>query len=171
MSRTPPPLLIRLKRHADGSASITCTRADGSVTWQRQKGQLGMVFPPHDLTHFAVETVLGYSRGFYGLVADGWEINDFAPPFPRGDIPAEAREVEMLVGSFDGERRNFAHWTAMEFNDHTAMRVSALPPSKVIAVRRLTDEELATVRARRAELLGRWNSLRGGESLELTFVR
>ena len=55
-----PDLAIRLKRHSDGSASLTCTRADGSVTWQRQRGQLGMVFPSHDLTHFAVETALGY---------------------------------------------------------------------------------------------------------------
>ena len=50
-----PGLTIRLKRHPDGSASLTCTRADGSVTWQRQQGQLAIVFPPHDLTHFAID--------------------------------------------------------------------------------------------------------------------
>ena len=50
-----PKLNIRLKRHPDGSASITLTRADGTVTWQRQKGSLAMVFPSHDLAHYAVE--------------------------------------------------------------------------------------------------------------------
>ena len=62
-------LAIRLKRHTDGSASLTLTRTDGSVTWQRQLGQTGNVFPPHDITHYAVETTLGYEHGFFGLVA------------------------------------------------------------------------------------------------------
>ena len=49
------------------------SRFDSSdtATVQRQKGSLGLVFPPHDLTHFAIETELGYTGGFYGLVADG----------------------------------------------------------------------------------------------------
>src|SRR5215207_7563384 len=68
-----PRLTIRIKKNADGTAALTCTRADGSVTWQRQQGTQGMFFPRHDLTHFAVETVLGHRRGFYGLVADGWD--------------------------------------------------------------------------------------------------
>ena len=90
-----PSLSIHLKRHADGSASITLTRADGTVTWQRQKGKLALVFPPHDLTHYAVETTLGYQHAFYGLVADGWDISDFAAPWPRGPVPGEGREVEL----------------------------------------------------------------------------
>ena len=89
----PADLVIRIKRHADGAASLSCTRADGSVTWQRQGGKLGAVFPPHDLTHFAVETTLGYRHAFFGLVADGWEIADFAAPWPRGRVPDDATEV------------------------------------------------------------------------------
>src|SRR6059058_3092224 len=87
-------MLIRFKRHPDGSASLTCVRGDGTSTWQRQQGQLGLVFPPHDLTHYAVETTLGYRHGFYGLIEDGWNIEDFAKPWPRGPIPDEAQEVE-----------------------------------------------------------------------------
>ncbi|MDF2775439.1 MAG: hypothetical protein K0S86_4940, partial [Geminicoccaceae bacterium] len=70
-------LRIRIKKNADGSAALTCIRADGSVTWQRQEGAQGRFFPRHDLTHFAVETTLGHRRGFYGLVAEGWNITDF----------------------------------------------------------------------------------------------
>lgn len=73
----------------DGSATLTCTRSDGSVTWQRQTGQQGLVFPAHDLTHLAVETTMGYARGFYGLIAADWEIADFAAPWPRG--PSQRR--------------------------------------------------------------------------------
>ena len=48
-------LTIRIKKNTDGSAALSCTRADGSVTWQRQVGAQGRFFPLHDLTHSAVE--------------------------------------------------------------------------------------------------------------------
>jgi hypothetical protein len=72
-----PELIIRLKKQSDGSAALACIRADGSSTWQRQTGAQGRFFPRHDLTRYAVETVLGHRRGFYGLVAEGW---DAVPP-------------------------------------------------------------------------------------------
>jgi hypothetical protein len=171
----PPDLLIRLKRRPDGSASLTCTRRDGTTTWQRQQGQLGWVFPPHDLTHYAVETTLGYRHAFYGLIADGWEIADFAKPWPRGPIPPEAVEVERIVGCFDAERLNMAHWSAAEFNAHATQAVAAhrmvKPAAPSLAPRLLTAAELTAVRACRADLLARWGALQPGETLELAFVR
>ena len=166
-----PDLTIRLKRHADGSASLTLTRADGAVTWQRQKGSLGMVFPPHDLTHYAVESALGYDHGFYGLVADGWDITDFAHPWPRGTIPQEAREVELIVGFFDSERRSVDHWHAKEFNAHAVRFVEAGKYAGVIAPPRLTDEDIARVRAVRDEVLAQWFAIEPGNALELVFDR
>src|SRR2546430_3915906 len=83
-------LLIRIKKKSDGSAALSCLRPDGSVTWQRQNGQQGRFFPLHDLTHYAVEAVLGHARGFYGLVAEGWYLADFGNPWPRGPLPPEA---------------------------------------------------------------------------------
>ena len=163
-------LTIRLKRHPDGSASITCTRADGTVTWQRQNGQLGAVFPPHDLTHFAVETTLGYRAGFYGLLADGWDIADFAAPWPRGEIPSEAREVELIVGCLDSERRSIDRWSAADFNAHARMYVSATRFA-TMHVPELTDEQLDAIRSTRNALLSRWNAVPAGESLELRFER
>src|SRR5947209_15695669 len=97
-------LLIRIKKKGDGSAALSCLRADGSVTWQRQKGQQGRFFPLHDLTHYAVETVLGHTRGFYGLVAEGWDLTDFGSPWPRGPLPPEALVSEFIVGFLDRER-------------------------------------------------------------------
>ncbi|HEX9484047.1 MAG TPA: hypothetical protein VF929_05680 [Gemmatimonadaceae bacterium] len=161
-------LHIRLKRHADGSASITCTRGDGTVTWQRQKGQLGAVFPPHDLTHYAVETTLGCRSAFYGLMADGWEIGDFAAPWPRGELSEEAREVELFVGCLDTERRQLTRWTAEELNAHARVAVSASRFSG-LRHRELTDDQLQAIRALRDDLLRRWHALSAGESLELMF--
>jgi len=169
-------LTIRFKRHPDGSASLTCVRRDGSATWQRQKGALGAVFPPHDLTHYAVETTLGYRHGFYGLIADGWNIEDFAKPWPRGPIPDEAQEVELIVGFFDTERRSITVMTEAEFNDHAERFVAAQRSRKGmssvgIAPPRLTQAQIDAVRQFRAGLLGRWAQLSAGDTLELPFDR
>lgn len=164
-----PDLKIRLKRRADGSAAITCEREDGTTTWQRQEGTIGQVFPAHDLTHYSVETTFGYTQGFFGLVADGWEISDFAKPWPRGPIPQEAQEVELLVGLLDMQRRMLADWNAEEMLDQGRLYVASrgdrasLPP--------LTDERLDKVKRLRAEVFAKWASIEPGDSLELLFQR
>lgn len=169
-----PDLLIQFKRHGDHATSLTCTRRDGSVTWQRFDGPTAMVFPGHDLTHFAVETVLGFRRGFYGLLTEGWDIRDFAKPWPRGEIPDDAREVELIVGFFDSDRRQGDAWTAAEFAAHAELfigaaraRGKAVPPR----TRVLTDDDLERVRAVRDGLLARWHRLGEGEALALEFRR
>ena len=166
-------MLIRFKRHPDGSASLTCVRDDGTSTWQRQNGSLGMVFPPHDLTHYAVETTPGYANGFYGLVAQGWEIGDFAKPWPRGPIPEEAREVELIVGFFDTERRSLEQMSEAEFNEHAERYVAAQKSTKdpsLGAAPRLSAEQIDAVRAVRGDLLRRWRALAPGGALELEFA-
>jgi hypothetical protein len=166
-------LILRFKRHADAT-SLTCTRRDGSTTWQRFDGPTAMVFPGHDLTHYAVETALGFRFGFYGLLADGWEIRDFAAPWPRGEIPDEAREVELIVGFFDSDRRHGSAWTAAEFEAHAELfigaakaRGKAVPPR----TRVLTDADIAEVRAVRDPLLAQWYALGVGEDMALEFQR
>lgn len=165
-------MIVRFKRHPDGSGSLTCVRDDGTSTWQRQNGSLGMVFPPHDLTHYAVETTLGYASGFYGLIAQGWDIGDFAKPWPRGPIPVEAQEVELIVGFFDTERRSLTRLTEAEFNDHANRYVAArrsLKGGSLGAAPRLTVAQIEAVRTVREDLLGRWRALGPGEAFELEF--
>lgn len=167
----PVDLRIRLKRHSDDSASLTLTRADGTVTWQRQMGSIGMVFPPHDLTHFAVETQLGYAGGFFGLVADGWELGDFAAPWARGAIPEEARVVELIVGFFDAERRSVDRWSALAFNEHAELYVAGSKAAARIDAPVLSDDDIDRVRVARDALLARWSALAPGGSMELEFQR
>ena len=166
-------LHLRLKRHTDGSASLTCTRRDGSVTWQRQNGPTALVMPAHDLTHFAVESTLGFRRGFYGLLTEGWEITDFAKPWPRGPIPDEALVVELIVGFLDAERRQGAAMTAaafqMQAEQYVASRV-AVGKKMPNGLRPLTDDELARVRARRDDLLAHWADVPVGGALDLDFA-
>lgn len=166
-----PELLIRITKGTDGSAALSCTRADGSITWQKQNGQRGAVLPQHDLTHYVIESELGYRSGFYGVVADGWKISDFAAPWPRGAIPTEAREVELLVGFFDTERRSMDQWTSTQFNEHAVRYVSAGKHAGVITPPTLTDEQISRVRQARDALLSRWFEVIPGGALEIEFSR
>jgi hypothetical protein len=87
-------LVIQIKKKTDGSAALSCRRGDGSVTWQGQDGQQGRFFPLHDLTHYAVETVLYHPRGLSG-----------APPPVVTD--------EDLNKVRDKRRELFARWAAL----------------------------------------------------------
>ena len=156
-------LRVCLTKHADGRAVLRCVREDGSVTWQRQQGRSAGFFPLHDLTHFAVESVLGARRAFYGLIAEGWDIEDTTGKGSRGALPPEALAIERLVGALDLERAGSAFWSAAELNAH-CFGTEASAESRVI-----TDDNLARIRSRISELLAQWAALPGGQSLEVSF--
>jgi hypothetical protein len=164
-----PDLIIRIKKKTDGGAALSCTRADGSVTWQRQEGQFGTFFPLHDLTHYCVESVIGFRRGFYGLLAEGWDISDFAKSGARGPIPGEARLVETIVGYFDLEQRTGVHGTADEYNERiqTTCADNRYRPTAF----RLTDRHIAAVRERREQVFAEWRALEPGETMNVEFNR
>lgn len=163
-----PDLLIRIKKRTDGAAALSCLRADGSVTWQRQEGTHGRFFPIHDLTHYVVETVLGHRRGFFGLVAEGWDITDFGPPWPKGRFPDDMDPSELIVGFLDAERAGGVEWTADDFNDKAALYFAQ---HRMSSTCRISVEALERIRARRAELAGQWRALPAGDTLELVFDR
>jgi len=147
-------LTIQIAKRADGVGVLNCMREDGSVTWQKQARNAAH-FSLHDLTHYAVEKSLGYRRGFFGLIAEGWEIDETTGKSERGALPPEALEVERIVGLFDSERSSGALWSAEEFNR--------------FAPRELADDEIQKVRTLRAELFQRWAAVEAGMKLELQF--
>ena len=159
-------LVIRIKKNADGRSSLSCTRADGTTTWQSMKNAQAAFFPRHDLTHYAVETVLRHRQGFYGLVAAGWDLSDFGSPWPRGRIPSEAALSEMIVGFLDLERASGELTRAEDVNNRLRefCAENGLP-----APRPLTEDDLARVRQKRGELFARWESVEPGDALELPY--
>lgn len=164
-----PDLSIRIKKKTDGAAALSCTRADGSTTWQRQEGHLSRFFPLHDLTHYAVETVLGFKRAFYGLLAEGWDITRFADPGTSKQLPEEAELAEVLVGFFDVERATGTRAGADDFNWKIATYYDSHgTPTPTF---RMTDDQLDRIRALRADLFARWHAVQPGDSLELIFNR
>jgi len=161
-----PQLILQFTKRKDGGALLRCIRADGSATWQRQDDSRAAFFPEHDLTHYAVETELGFRRGFYGLIADGWEIEETTGKGARGPLPDEAIEAEYIVGSLGAERAGGAACTAEEFNDlASAFAKTRGRPDP----RPLTDPELSRLRSRVDELVLRWRALQVGATLELSF--
>jgi hypothetical protein len=121
----------------------------------------------HDLTHYAVETELGFDRGFYGLIADGWEIEETTGNDARGPLPDdEAIEVEYIVGSLDAERAGDSVCTAEEFNQLASAFAKTRERREP---RPLTDPELTRVRSRIDELFTRWRALPPSATLELAF--
>jgi hypothetical protein len=162
----PTPMVIRIKKGADGRTALSCTRADGTSTWQRQEGAQASFFPRHDLTHYAVESVLAQRTGFYGLVAAGWDLSDFGTPWPRGRLPREANVSEIIVGFFDRERASGQLGSPEELNAELARfcEESKLPPPE-----EFTEGKLSLVRQKRGELFARWSAVEPGGVLELVF--
>ena len=159
-------VIIEFAKRKDGQTVLRCTRDDGSSSWQRNENQRAAFFPIHDLTHFAVETELGYRRGFYGLIADGWDIAETTGKTARGPLPNEALEVEYLVSAFSAERAGGASTTAEEFNQLAATfaRSKGMP-----APRQLSDDELGRVRSAFNELATKWRALPADGTMQLSF--
>jgi hypothetical protein len=160
------PLKIQITKRPDGGAVLKCTRSDGTETWQKQTGHQAAFFPLHDLTHYAVESELHIRDAFYGLIAAGWSIDDTTGKGKRGALPPDALFVENVVGTLDAERASGSRWTAEEFNENTA-RFAATGGRP--GPRQLTDDELARIRKRRAELFAQWRELPAGQALDLAF--
>jgi len=163
-----PELRIRFTKRANGAVILQCVRRDGSATWERHDKQ-GVFFSFHDLSHFAVEKVLGFRKGFYGLIADGWDIAETTGKGERGKLPSESILVEHVVGLLDRERIGGASpLSAAEFNAQVAEFVAN---DQLDATRILSEVELMAVRQRIQSLQSQWAEVPPGSSFELVFDR
>ncbi len=137
----------------DRPPTMTCVRSDGSTC--------GMPTTPffvrHDLTHFAVESVLSLTEAFYGLLAKGWAIESFEERQPgtrkSPALPTEAHLAERIVGLFD-----------LQFG---AVRLTAEEMLGQLGEVEVTADQIEEMRKRRSELLRRYSELLPGETLEL----
>jgi len=155
-------MLIQLKKGKDARSTLACVRDDGSRTW----GKVHPFFPEHDLTHYAVEGVLGFTEAFFGLVASGWELDDFLLPQTRSRLPVEALLAESIVGVLDMERGLKLSQDADELN---AVLADGLRAQGLNAERRISGHELDAIRSLRDQLLARWRDTAPGETLEVPF--
>ena len=151
---------VEIVKRADGGGVLRCTRSDGSVTWQKQ-GRHAAHFALHDLTHFAVESTLGFRQAFFGLIAAGWDIEDTTGKGHRGALPPEALKAERIVGLLDSERASGERMTAEELRDFYGTKGEPVPL--------ISSDDLHRVRARRSELFAQWRAVPAGGTIELQF--
>jgi hypothetical protein len=160
-------LTLRLTKRAADEYVLTCVRPDGSIAQKHYRGPTAMFFPKHDLTHYVVETALGLRRGFYGLVAEGWNLGDFGTPWPRGKPPADADPVEDVVQLLDRETGAQQRWTAAEFNSFITQFQQQHSTARAIAP--ITEKTLALIREQIREFTSAWLALPVGQTMELSF--
>lgn len=130
-------------------------RADGTESFQIQPQSQAAHFVLHDLSHYAVETVLVDLIGFFGLIERGWDIVDTTGRGARGPVPLDAIQVEQIVGLFDQERANPGGWSVDQMNAYSP--------------RVLSESEFEEIRSLRADLFRRWERTSLDEGLCLTF--
>lgn len=157
-------MTIRFTRGQNKPDTLTCRRDDGSCTWAALNQPAA-----HDLGHYALETTLGFRQGFFGLLAQGWDIQGFGRPDPQTGrkpiLPPEALQSEVLVGLLDMERRSGhppAHGAFVEMLTIACAGLGLIVPT-------LDAAHLDAIRARRAALVRQWAETAEGMSLELDF--
>ena len=99
-------LLIQITKRTDRAGVLRCVRADGSATWQKQDRHAAF-FVRHDLTHFAVESVLGARQGFYGVTWTAEEFNQYVTGPARRLTEAELHAIRERRGEL------FSQWAAV----------------------------------------------------------
>jgi|SRR5579862_8224390 len=156
-------LVLRFKKKGDGSAALTTVRGDGSST-TAQIGQAGGFGPVHDFAHYVVESQFGIRKGFLGLLANGWSVEDFdkgaVERMTREGVIQDAGRAEVIAGLLSGDALSPFPMSVEDFN-WTARSQSAEIPS-------LSADEFATLRQRLATLRDQWDALNPGETLELS---
>jgi hypothetical protein len=110
--------------------------------------------------------VLGCHTAFFGLVASGWTLDDFAERGASGRLPPEAHWAEALVGVLDRERAGGMTLQAVEINELVS---SGLQRGGVTPLRLVTDGELERIRRLRDELHAHWLATEPGGTLEVLF--
>lgn len=159
-------MVIRFAKHLEKAPTLTCIRDDGSLTWFRVDAN-GEFFVAHDLLHYAVETILGFSTAFYGMVAAGRDLNDFGTqggeidPRPYSE---EAMQAEQIVGLVQVLFPPGAKPDHSTFAEAIGAKAGKLPGTQGI-----TESDLARIHAKWSDLLEQWQNLPNHAILELNF--
>ena len=141
---------------------LSCKRKDGSVTWHR----VSEFFLLHDLCHFAAETVLKFTSGFFGMLAAGTDITEFDLPKEQRTIhlTAEAIFTEHLVNLLviDYKQRRMDNLIEVFYSIHDGYIDTAL-------LQQLSEDKLEAIRIKYAELMKQWKLLPVNQNLSLMF--
>jgi hypothetical protein len=156
-------MLIRIKKNTGKLQNLSYTRNDGSATWMQGDDFLVR----HDLTHYAIESILQYRTAFNGMLNNGMDIKDFEDKEKRDRlaVTAEAVYAENFANLF------LIETTQGNFEDfNMVQRESFISFSKQYEPIMLTQENIESIRIYLRQLLQQWEKLPVGETLALTFT-
>ncbi len=152
---------ILLRKGHDDQHALTCRRSDGTSTWAKIKGPFG---PMHDLAHYVVETTLGISGGFYGLLLNGHDISSFEEDEDLSWIGEEGIYVELVVMSLQ-----YVFNGVVEEKDFDQAVRDAMLERGVQSKVSLTPGRINTMGSRYHEVIAQWTQLAPGDTLALVF--
>ena len=118
------------------------------------------------MTHFVVESTLRIPNGFYSLVLNGWNIEDFAVKGVGKTLPNEANLVEAIVSRLQQTVMPGSEFTPESFNDEVLAVLEGIGNP---ARRAVSFEELELMRSRLKQLLADYKSVPAGEAITLNF--
>ncbi len=158
-----PTMQIVFAKHPGKPTTLRCIRDDGSVTWQSYGNHSGF-FAVHDLTHYAIETTLGYRQAFWRMIAAGRELGDFGPGDAK-TFHCEAIYAETLAGLLTTSQGNgsFLTYTDIKATIDSKAHEAGFDPVK------LMEEHLLLIRRRVRELRCEWERLSDSGILTLPF--
>ncbi len=160
-------MLVRFTKRPDGRHRLTVVRDDGSASQARMVPGLGPDAIPHDLLHALVEQTLGLTRGIYGTVNTGIEIDRLLDPAqkPVNEGEPELMLSEIITTLLQGELAyvgvgpdDFTNRLREQCEEH-GLRVPLIDQGRLRELRGLRDEHLRL-----------WRELASGETLEVAVV-
>jgi hypothetical protein len=160
-------MLVRFTKRADGRHRLTVVRDDGSASQARMVPGLGADAIPHDLLHALVEQTLGFTRGVYGTVNTGIEVDRLLDPAqkPANEGQPELMLSEIVTTLLQGELAyvgvgpdDFTSRLRQQCDEH-GLPVHPIDPDRLRELRRLRDEHQRL-----------WRELASGETLEVAVV-
>lgn len=151
-------------KRVDKEDSFKCVRDDGSSTWMHTTS----FFIEHDLLHYSVETTLGYSNAFYGLLASGWDLESFEERREGSrkalETPVEARAAEAIVGLIQlGVRQPSFGFADFDAQLQLSCTNVGLPSPTI------TEDDFSRILTTFAALVERYRAIIPGGEMELEF--
>ena len=154
---------MEITKNIDKPHVICYMRDDGSKTWMHADN----FFVRHDLSHYAIERILGYTTAFMGMLNNGMDIKDFENREKRKKITMtkEAMNSEQMANLFLME---VAQGDLADFND--TLKQTFTVKEQVFDAPIVTNDQLAAIRKYVRELYKNWDELPAGETMSLAIT-
>jgi len=137
------------------------------MTWTNIQPALEL----HDIAHYVVETTLGFTEAFYGMIAKGYDIGDF-------ELPREQRPVDLIPANLPVQALQTEHIVNLlhpgylsanaEFDLLSTLR-TVLAGKEIDFPEILSTDKLHCIYQRYEELILKWKGLEIGETMEMIF--